>query len=69
VVAHADPEVRREKCVRLHAFLVEVEAHARASALGSTEVRWIRVDQLCDFEWPKANAAINDAIRAAFRSG
>lgn len=72
VVAHTDPTVRREKSVRLHAFLVEVHAEAVARALGSGEVRWIRVGELGSFEWPPANAAINDAIRSEFldaRSG
>lgn len=69
VVAHSDPTVVREKSVRLHAFLLEVVRDAAPRALGSREVRWIRVDELPDFEWPKANAAVNDAIRAAFRSG
>lgn len=67
VVAHRDPEVRREKSIRLHAFLLEVAADAEARALGSHEVRWISVDQLCDFEWPKANAPINEAVRATFQ--
>jgi hypothetical protein len=26
-------------------------------------VRWISVDELDSFEWPRANAAINNAIR------
>lgn len=72
VVAHTDPSVVREKSVRLHAFLVEVRADAEARALGSGEVRWIRVGELDSYEWPPANAAINDAIRSEFgaaRSG
>lgn len=69
VVAHCDPEVEREKRIRLHAFLLEVAADAEARALGSHEVRWISVDEIGDFEWPKANAPVNDAVRAAFRSG
>lgn len=69
VVAHSDPAVAREKSVRLHAFLLEVRPEAVARALGSHEVRWIGVAELGDFDWPKANAAVNDAIRTAFRSG
>lgn len=68
VVAHTDPTVVREKSVRLHAFLVEVRADAHARALGSGEVRWIGVAELESFEWPPANAAINEAIRSEFRS-
>lgn len=69
VVSHTDPSVAREKSVRLHASLVEVRGDAQAHALGSGEVRWIRVDELDRFEWPPANASLNDAIRSAFRSG
>lgn len=69
VVAHTDPSVAREKSVRLHAWLVEVRPEAVARPLGSREVRWIGVAELGDFEWPPANAAINDAIRIAFQSG
>ena len=68
VVAHTDPTVVREKSVRLHAFLVEVRADAHARALGSGEVRWIGVAELESFDWPPANAAINDAVRSEFRS-
>lgn len=68
VVAHTDPSVVREKSVRLHASLVEVRADAEARALGSGEVRWVGVDELGDFEWPPANAALNEAIRSEFRS-
>jgi mutator protein MutT len=66
ISAHSDPELARERSVRLHAFLVEVRRDAEPRALGSGELRWIRVDELSNFEWPKANAAINDAIRGAF---
>lgn len=69
VVAHTDPAVVREKSVRLHASLVEVRADAEARALGSGEVRWVTVGELGDFEWPPANAALNEAIRSEFRSG
>jgi hypothetical protein len=69
VVAHTDPAVVREKSVRLHASLVEVRADAEARALGSGEVRWVTVGELGDFEWPPANAALNEAIRSVFRSG
>jgi mutator protein MutT len=69
ISAHSDPELARERSVRLHAFLVEVRRDAEPRALGSGEVRWIRVDELANFEWPKANSAINDAIRGAFGDG
>lgn len=67
MVEHSDPELLREKTIRLHAFLLEVRADAQARALGSREVRWIDVDQLDGFEWPKANHAINLAVRSRFR--
>lgn len=63
ISADSDPTEVREKSVRLHAFLVEVHADAVASALASKEVRWIAVADLNRLEWPRANAAINEAIR------
>ena len=63
VATDSDPSVAREKAVRLHAFLVEVHVDAAPRALASREVRWITVDELDSFEWPRANAAINSAIR------
>jgi hypothetical protein len=32
----------------------------------SIEVRWIAIEELARLEWPRANHAINDAIRARF---
>ena len=66
VVEHADPEIVREKCIRLHAFLVEARREAEAHPIGSGEVRWVSVDALDRFDWPKANVAVIAAIRARF---
>jgi 8-oxo-dGTP pyrophosphatase MutT (NUDIX family) len=68
VVEHSDPDVAREKSLRLHAFLAEVKPNARPQALGASEVRWISIDQLPEFEWPKANAPINDRLREILAS-
>jgi mutator protein MutT len=65
VVEHSDPELARERSVRLHAFLAEVKPNAVPQALGASEVRWIGVEQISEFEWPKANASINTAIASA----
>ena len=62
VVEHSDPELAREKSVRLHAFLAEVKPSAVPQALGASEVRWVPAAELDALEWPKANAAINRAI-------
>lgn len=67
VVEHSDPEVVREKSVRLHAFIAEVKPSAMPQALGASEVRWVGVEQLADFEWPKANAPINAALAELLR--
>lgn len=67
VIEHSDPDIVREKSLRLHAFLAEVKPGAVPQALGASEVRWIGVDQLGDFEWPRANAAINRAIAERLR--
>jgi mutator protein MutT len=65
VVEHSDPELARERSVRLHAFLAEVKPNAVPQALGASEIRWIGVEQIPEFEWPKANASINTAIASA----
>lgn len=62
VVEHSDPELAREKTIRLHAFMVEVKSDAQPVALGASEVRWVPVGRLCEFEWPKANSTINEAL-------
>lgn len=67
VVEHSDPEVAREKSVRLHAFLAEVKPTVEPRALGASEVRWVPVDRLAELEWPKANAPINDRLREILR--
>lgn len=64
VVDHSDPDVQREKSIRLHAYVAEVKPDVAPRALGASEVRWIKVGQLCEFEWPKANAPINAALAA-----
>ena len=74
VVEQVDPELVREKRIRLHAFLVavggevggEVCAAAEAEPSGSREVRWVSIEALDRFEWPKANVAIIAAIRERF---
>ena len=69
VVEHLDPEVIREKSIRLHAYIAEVKPDAAPRAIGASEVRWIKVCELGDFEWPKANAPINAAIAARLGGG
>jgi len=66
VVNHTDADLARERSISLEAFLVEVRAGASPVVQPSIEVRWITVDELAALEWPRANLAINDAIRARF---
>ncbi len=66
VVTHTDADLARERSISLEAFLVEVRADASPVVQPSIEVRWIGVDELAGLEWPRANHAINDAIRARF---
>jgi len=66
VVEQSDPDVAREKSIRLHAFLAEVKPDASPRALGASEVRWVGIHELSGFEWPKANARVNEAIVRAF---
>ena len=66
VVAHTDADLARERSITLEAFLVEVRADASPVVQPSIEVRWIAIEELARLEWPRANHAINDAIRARF---
>ena len=68
VVTHSDPRLARERCVELHAFFAEVKPHAVPKALRASELRWIGVEEISQFEWPAANAPINNAIAAIFKS-
>ncbi len=62
VVEPAAEEPEGAPSVRLHAYIAEVKPNAMPQALGASEVRWIGVDELAHFPWPKANAAINRAL-------
>ncbi len=62
VVTHVEDSTCRERAVRLHAFLVEVVAQAKATPIGAAEIRWISSAELDKLPWPRANAAINTAL-------
>ena len=64
IVEHSDSDVLREQSIRLHAYLAEVKPEAMPQALGASEVRWIGVERLGEFQWPKANEPINRALLA-----
>lgn len=64
-----DPAQRREKSVRVSAFLVEVDPACEPRAVGSAEVRWVAVERLGEFAWPPANHALNEALRRRFLGG
>lgn len=54
--------------VRLHTFLAEVGATAMPRPLGSAECRWVAIDELDRYQWPKANEAVNVLVRDAMRT-
>ena len=62
VVTHVEDSHCPERAVRLHAFLVEVNADAVARPIGAAEVGWMSSAQLRELAWPRANAAINAAL-------
>ena len=66
IVTHTDADLARERSISLESFLVEVRPDARPVVQPSIEVRWITIDELAALEWPRANHAINAAIRARF---
>ncbi len=63
--AATGPDLRGESRVRLHAVLVEAHATMEAKPLASAECRWIPLDAFDRYEWPPANARLNDLVRAA----
>ena len=62
VVEHVDPEATRERSVRLHAFVVEVKPDVRPEAIGSSEVRWVGIDELDRYPSPLGNRPIHEAL-------
>lgn len=62
VVEHSDLDVARERSIRLHAFVVEVKPGVEPEAIGSSEIRWIGLDELGRYAWPRANLAINEML-------
>jgi len=62
-VEHHDPAASREARVRLHAVVARAPAGIEAKPLGSAECRWIRLEELADYPWPPANAALNELLR------
>ena len=67
IVDHTDPELARERTVRLHAFVAELTADARPEALGASEIRFIALRELDTLSWPAANAAVNRAVESYFK--
>ncbi len=68
VVEHSDPRLERERTVRLHPFLVEVKPTVEPRAVGSSEVRWIRLEEFGAYAWPKANTTVHESILRFFAS-
>jgi 8-oxo-dGTP diphosphatase len=65
--AATGPDLRGESRVRLHAVLIEANATMEAKPLASAECRWIPIDSFDRYEWPPANAQLNDLVRGALR--
>jgi 8-oxo-dGTP pyrophosphatase MutT (NUDIX family) len=63
--AATGPDLRGESRVRLHAVLIEAHATMEAKPLASAECRWIPIDAFDAYEWPPANARLNDMVRDA----
>lgn len=65
VVEHLDRQATREALVRLHAVAARVDATVEAKPLASAECRWIPLEDLDRYEWPPANATLNELLRRA----
>ena len=56
---HVDERASREGRVRIHAVAARAPVGIEPKPLGSAECRWIALDEIGDYEWPPANAALN----------
>jgi 8-oxo-dGTP diphosphatase len=65
IVEHLDRQATREALVRLHAVAARVDATVEAKPLASAECRWIPLEDIDRYEWPPANARLNDLLRTA----
>ncbi|MFM7133206.1 MAG: NUDIX domain-containing protein [Planctomycetota bacterium] len=66
IFSEFDPGERREKAVRLHAFLVEASPSAAPVPSGAAEVAWVAPARLAELPFPKGNAGINALLRVRF---
>jgi mutator protein MutT len=58
-VEHLDEQADREARVRIHAVAARAPTDIEPKPLGSAECRWITLEELGDYDWPPANAALN----------
>ncbi len=65
--ARDDRSPNRPPRVQLHAILSEVASTIEAKPLGSAECRWVPLDEFDRYEWPPANARLNEMVTAALR--
>lgn len=61
-VEHLDERARRDARVRIHAVAAEAPSGVEPKPLGSAECRWITLEEIGDYEWPPANAALNEML-------
>ncbi len=69
VVVHTDPELARERSVRLHAFVGELASTAQPEARAASELRFVPIPDLLTLSWPAGNAAIHRALAAHLARG
>lgn len=58
----------REKIVELHFFHCAIE-EGEAAPIDCEEIRWVRPDELTDFEFPPADRVIIEALRGHAEEG
>ena len=59
---HLDERAEREARVRIHAVAAKAPSGVEPKPLGSAECRWITLEELGDYEWPPANAGLNELL-------
>jgi mutator protein MutT len=59
---HHDERADRDARVRIHAVAARAPTGVEPKPLGSAECRWITLEELRDYDWPPANAALNEML-------
>jgi len=67
-VEQFDAHVARERSIAITLVRFDCPAGAEPRPLASAECRWERIDRLDAYDWPTANARLNEMLAASIRA-